>query len=176
MFPRGVLQGKMLECSLTTTEERFQQILSSSHSVGFEFLEKLWAQTVTTDSAVFIWIDDGSPSKLASFTSVTLNVWLVSCVLKSPTCRLITAQVCGELAQLLFLSLNANRGFVNEAGERSSSPSALHRPEKTERCLFFFSFFFVKVTSYCNHWYTSVITYYWSLVWPCLDLCTLLYI
>lgn len=35
---------------------------------------------------------------------------------------------------------------------------------------------FKKVTCYCNDWYTSIITYYWSLVRPCLYLCTLLYI
>lgn len=41
-----------------TTEERLEQILSSSHSAGFEFFRKAVStnsvNSVTTDSAVFI--------------------------------------------------------------------------------------------------------------------------
>lgn len=108
-----------------------------------------------------------------------LNVWLTKSA--SQTChRLITAPVCGTLFIIFVvhkLKQNICDPVQREREWRQESEavflSTLHQPEKNrEVCLIKKT----KMTCYCNHWYTSIITYYWSLVWPHLHLCTLLYI
>lgn len=109
---------------------------------------------------------------------LALNVWLTKSA--SQTChRLITAPVCGTLF-IIFVVHKLKQNICDpvqrermKAGEWSSFSIDSAPAREKQRGV---SDKKTKMTCYCNHWYTSIITYYWSLVWPHLHLCTLLYI
>lgn len=109
-----------------------------------------------TDTADSVGIREdwsGDRRQFLKAQNIDLNSSELNQPLKILTCRLIAARVWGLICSNVFFILSSWTEYLWERErERSSFLSTLRQPErknKREVCLIF------KVTSYCNHWYTS---------------------
>lgn len=177
--------GRLIMCSDDVLKLQFP---CDSAGKCLFILNETWS-SVTNSSC------DLSAGFVSSFPAVSLDSWsenahvivfftcgvsvveLRSLVPCKPALRALTSWL-SDWSQLRFavvcsnvLSLTNSWTRPEWSQERRVFLSTLRQPEETRG---------VSdseiMACYCNHWYTSIMTYYWSLVWPCLHLCTLLYI